>query len=70
MIEGAASSALFGGGTPADEGRIAAEAMGGANDGTQVGGVDPLTEVPDDGLITVERDKHGPVERPRLYLDL
>ena len=50
-----ADGSWFGGvyGAPADEGRIAMEAMVQAlNDGTHVGGVDPLTEVPDDGLIT------------------
>ena len=54
-IEGVADGSWFGGvyGAPADEGRIAMEAMVQAlNDGTHVGGVDPLTEVPDDGLIT------------------
>ncbi|MEC8153643.1 MAG: substrate-binding domain-containing protein, partial [Pseudomonadota bacterium] len=54
-IEGVADGSWFGGvyGAPADEGRIAMEAMVQAlSDGTHVGGVDPLTEVPDDGLIT------------------
>ncbi|MDG1414235.1 MAG: sugar ABC transporter substrate-binding protein [Alphaproteobacteria bacterium] len=54
-IEGVADGSWFGGvyGAPADEGRIAMEAMVQAlADGTHVGGVDPLTEVPDDGLIT------------------
>lgn len=39
-------------GAPGDEGRIAMQAMVDALAGTMTGGVDPLTQVPDEGLVT------------------
>ena len=42
-------------GAPATEGRLAMEAMIAAlRDGTMTGGVDPLSDLPDDGLITTD----------------
>jgi len=54
-IEGITSGTWFGGvfGAPGDEGRIAMNALVSAlRDGTAVGGVDPLAQVPDNGLMT------------------
>ena len=56
-IEGISDGSWFGGvfGAPLDEGRIAMEAMVEALDkGTYRGGVDPLSEMPDNGLVTVD----------------
>ena len=39
-------------GAPGDEGRIAMQAMVDALAGKMTGGVDPLTQVPDEGLVT------------------
>jgi len=39
-------------GAPGDEGRIAMQAMVDALAGTMTGGVDPLTQIPDEGLVT------------------
>jgi len=46
----------FGGvmGAPATEGRLAAEAMIAALAGENAGGLDPLTTLPDEGLVTAE----------------
>ena len=54
-IAGITDGTWFGGvyGAPADEGRIAMEALIAAmKDGTVTGGVDPLASLPDNGLIT------------------
>ena len=54
-IAGITDGTWFGGvyGAPADEGRIAMEALIAAmKDGTVTGGVDPLVSLPDNGLIT------------------
>ena len=54
-IEGIKDGSWYGGvfGAPADEGRLAMEAMVKAlADGTKSGGLDPLTTIPDEGLIT------------------
>ena len=54
-IEGIAGGRWFGGvfGAPGDEGRIAMEAMVSAlTGGGDVGGVDPLADLPDNGLVT------------------
>ena len=56
-IEGIAAGRWFGGvfGAPGDEGRIAMEAMVSAlTGGPDVGGVDPLASLPDNGLVTAE----------------
>jgi ribose transport system substrate-binding protein len=42
-------------GAPATEGRLAIEALiASLTDGTSAGGIDPLTTLPDEGLITAE----------------
>ncbi len=54
-IDGIRSGAWFGGvfGAPSDEGRLAMEAMVAAlTGGSDVGGVDPLVDLPDNGLVT------------------
>ena len=54
-IEGIKDGSWFGGvyGAPGDEGRYAMEAMVDAlKNGVDQGGIDPLTSVPDNGLIT------------------
>ena len=56
-IEGIADGRWFGGvyGAPGDEGRIAMEAMVSAlTGGGDFGGVDPLVDLPDNGLVTAE----------------
>lgn len=56
-IAGISSGAWFGGvfGAPGDEGRLAMEAlMSALTSGPDIGGVDPLGDLPDDGLITVD----------------
>jgi ribose transport system substrate-binding protein len=56
-IAGIMDGSWFGGvyGAPGDEGRLAMEAMVRAlKDGTMDGGVDPLSSIPDEGLITKE----------------
>jgi len=56
-IEGIKAGTWFGGvmGAPVTEGQLAMEAMVQAlTDGTAAGGVDPLTTLPDEGLITAE----------------
>lgn len=56
-LEGIANGSWFGGvfGAPGTEGRIAMEAMVEAlNEGTHRGGVDPLSEMPNNGLMTIE----------------
>jgi ribose transport system substrate-binding protein len=56
-IEGIKDGTWFGGvmGAPATEGKLAMEAMVQAlADGTAAGGIDPLTTLPDEGLITAE----------------
>lgn len=56
-IEGIKAGTWFGGvmGAPATEGKLAMEAMVQAlTDGTAAGGIDPLTTLPDEGLITAE----------------
>ena len=56
-IEGIADGRWFGGvfGAPGDEGRIAMEAMVSAlTGGGDVGGVDPLADLPDNGLVTAD----------------
>ena len=56
-IDGVAAGTWFGDvmGAPATEGRLAIEAMIAAlRDGTMTGGVDPLSDLPDDGLITTD----------------
>lgn len=56
-IEGIRDGTWFGTvfGAPADEGRIVMEALLAAfGDGTVTGGVDPLTELPDEGLVTAD----------------
>ncbi len=63
-IEGIKAGTWFGGvmGAPATEGQLAMEAMVQAlADGTAAGGIDPLTTLPDEGLITAENvDKFTP----------
>ena len=56
-IEGIAEGRWFGGvfGAPGDEGRIAMEAMVSAlTGGPDFGGVDPLVDLPDNGLVTAD----------------
>ena len=56
-IEGIKAGTWFGDvmGAPATEGRLAMEALVAAlADGTAAGGIDPLTTLPDEGLITAE----------------
>ena len=56
-IEGIAAGRWFGGvfGAPGDEGRIAMEAMVSAlTGGPDFGGVDPLADLPDNGLVTAD----------------
>ena len=55
-IAGIADGTWFGGvyGAPGDEGRLAMEAMIQALNGTDVGGIDPITNAPDGGLITAD----------------
>ncbi|MYE56580.1 MAG: sugar ABC transporter substrate-binding protein [Acidimicrobiaceae bacterium] len=56
-IEGIAAGRWFGGvfGAPGDEGRIAMEAMVSAlAGGPDFGGVDPLADLPDNGLVTAD----------------
>jgi len=56
-IEGIAAGRWFGGvfGAPGDEGRIAMEAMVSAlTGGPDLGGVDPLADLPDNGLVTAD----------------
>ncbi|MCY4422530.1 MAG: substrate-binding domain-containing protein [Acidimicrobiaceae bacterium] len=56
-IEGIAGGRWFGGvfGAPGDEGRIAMEAMVSAlTGGPDLGGVDPLADLPDNGLVTAD----------------
>ena len=56
-IEGIAAGRWFGGvfGAPGDEGRIAMEAMVAAlTGGADFGGVDPLADLPDNGLVTAD----------------
>ena len=56
-IEGIAAGRWFGGvfGAPGDEGRIAMEAMVSAlTGGPDFGGVDPLVDLPDNGLVTAD----------------
>lgn len=56
-IEGIKAGTWFGDvmGAPATEGQLAMEAMVQAlTDGTAAGGIDPLTTLPDEGLITAE----------------
>ncbi len=56
-IAGISSGTWFGGvfGAPADEGRLAMEALISAlSGGPDIGGVDPLVDLPDDGLMTTE----------------
>ena len=56
-IEGIAGGRWFGGvfGAPGDEGRIAMEAMVSAlTGGPDFGGVDPLADLPDNGLVTAD----------------
>ena len=56
-INGITDGTWFGGvyGAPADEGRIAMEALLAAmKDGTVTGGIDPLATLPDNGLITAD----------------
>jgi ribose transport system substrate-binding protein len=56
-IEGIKDGTWFGDvmGAPATEGRLAMEALVQAlTDGTSAGGIDPLTTLPDEGLITAE----------------
>ena len=56
-IEGIADGRWFGGvfGAPGDEGRIAMEAMVSAlTGGPDLGGVDPLADLPDNGLVTAD----------------
>jgi len=56
-IEGIAAGRWFGGvfGAPGDEGRIAMEAMVSAlTGGGDFGGVDPLADLPDNGLVTAD----------------
>lgn len=53
-IDGIKDGSWFGTvfGAPGDEGRIAMQAMVDALGGKMTGGVDPLTQVPDEGLVT------------------
>lgn len=54
-IKGISDGSWFGGvfGAPGDEGRLAMDAMVKAlKDGTDSGGIDPLTDLPDGGLMT------------------
>lgn len=56
-IEGIASGRWYAGvfGAPGDEGRIAMQAMVSAlQGGPDFGGVDPLVDLPDDGLMTID----------------
>jgi ribose transport system substrate-binding protein len=56
-LDAIADGRWFGGvmGAPATEGRLAMEAMVAAlTDGTAMGGIDPLTTLPDEGLVTAE----------------
>ena len=56
-VEGIAAGRWFGGvfGAPGDEGRIAMEAMVSAlTGGPDFGGVDPLADLPDNGLVTAD----------------
>ena len=56
-IDGIAAGRWFGGvfGAPGDEGRIAMEAMVSAlTGGPDFGGVDPLADLPDNGLVTAD----------------
>ena len=56
-VEGIAAGRWFGGvfGAPGDEGRIAMEAMVSAlTGGPDFGGVDPLADLPDNGLVTTD----------------
>ena len=56
-IDGIAGGRWFGGvfGAPGDEGRIAMEAMVSAlTGGPDLGGVDPLADLPDNGLVTAD----------------
>ena len=63
-FEGIRDGSWFGGlfYAPANEGRIAMEAMVQAlTDGTHLGGLDPVSELPDDGLVTINNiDKFSP----------
>ena len=53
-LAGVADGTWFGDvvGAPATEGRLAMDALVKALSGTDVGGIDPLTTLPDDGLVT------------------
>lgn len=56
-LAGVADGSWFGDlfGAPGDEGRLAMQAMVDAlKSGTKAGGIDPLTSIPDEGLITKE----------------